>query len=89
MNVFTPEEARKKRGATADEMLCCPKCGEHQGVHIYTPMRVDKSSVDSVHVELWNCLSCRHRWWEEFVVKFSTNGATKNLFDRIMKAGSE
>ena len=120
MNVFTPDEAKKKRGTLAEEMLCCPKCGEHQGVHIYTPPRVESpilksqtpeqdsipillrapyhtkqpqvpipKAVDSIHVELWNCLSCRHRWWEKFQIKSPSSGVVGNLFDRIMNVEGE
>ena len=84
MNVFTPDEAKHKRGANADEMITCPKCGEQQGVHVFTPFSIDGNVVNRRHIELWNCLSCRHRWWEEFTVMAPETGVVGDLFRHIM-----
>lgn len=84
MNVFTLDEAKIKRGSAADEMLTCSKCGESQGVHIYTPPSIDGCSNERVHIELWKCLNCHWRWWEEYKIRSSENGVARDLFNRIM-----
>lgn len=93
--VLTPATAQKKRGASAEEMLYCWRCKEHQGVFLVVMsatgnITADDTTYDTIILERWRCLSCGNHWIEkyaikspEYVAKSPEGGVTKALRDAI------
>ena len=72
--VLTPETAQIKRGASAEEMLYCWRCKEHQGVFLVVmsatgSIDADGTTYDTIILERWRCLNCGNHWIEKYAVK--------------------
>ena len=82
--VFTPDEARAKRGATAEEMLYCPHCEEHRAVFLAVMSKTDRivaddTIYDTIVLERWRCVNCWVAWVEKYAVQAPSRGVVKDI----------